>query len=228
LVPANLQANRSNLVRLSWQESLGASNYRVLAQVPPANTTIFDGLVGNVTEVSGAVNPATPFLLSVSAINACGQSPLSLPVSLAAGGGPIPCVPDIQTMCLLDRRFTVRLTLQPPGGIAGPVDVLRRFNDGGGFSFVSATNVEDLLMRIENRCATEGVYVVSFNNRSGFRPAPGSSCSSATTAAASAAASCTHPARNSSRSRTPRASIRARDRACDRRERRAPTIMASR
>jgi len=90
LVPANLQANRSHLVRLSWRESLGASNYRVLAQVPPANTTIFDGLVGNVTEVSGAVNPATPLLLSVSAINACGQSPLSPPVSLAAGGGPIP------------------------------------------------------------------------------------------------------------------------------------------
>jgi hypothetical protein len=168
--PANVTATRSDLVRLTWQASSGASNYRVFAQVPPANTTLFDGLVGNVTEVSGAVAPATPLLLSVSAINACGQSAFSPPFSLAPAGGPIPCLPDAQTMCLFDGRFTVRLTAQLPGSIPGPGLVTRRFNDGGGFSFSSAATIEDLFMRIENRCPSSVGYVVTFNNRSGFPP----------------------------------------------------------
>jgi len=168
LTPTNVQATRSDRVRLTWQPSPGASSYRVLAQVPPANTPIFDAPVGNVTEVSGAVNPATPLLLSVSAINACGESPLSPPFSLPAAGGPIVCIPDAQTLCLFDGRFTVRLTAQPPGGVAGPAIVTRRFDDGGGFSFVNGSNVEDLFVRIENRCSTTGTFAVSFNNRSGF------------------------------------------------------------
>ena len=141
--------------------------------MPPATTTIFDGLVGNVTDVSGPVDPATPLILSVSAINACGQSPFSPPVSLPAAAGPIPCVPDAQTMCLFDGRFTVRLTGQPPGGVVGPATVTRRFNDGGGFSFVNGSNVEDLFVRIDNRCPTAGAYGVTFNNRSGFPPPVG-------------------------------------------------------
>lgn len=172
-VPANVQATRSALVRLTWTASPGASNYRVLAQVPPANTTIFDGLVGSVPDVSGAVAPATPLLLSVSAINACGQSAFSPAFSLPPAGQPVLCAQDAQTMCLFSRRFTVRLTVQPPGGVARPVDVLRRFNDGGSFGFASGTNVEDLFMRIEDRCATQGVYVVSFDNRSAFSTGTG-------------------------------------------------------
>jgi hypothetical protein len=171
--PADVRATRTDLVRLTWTGSAGASNYRVLAQVPPANTTIFDGLVGNVTDVSGAVNPATPLNLSVSAINACGQSPFSPIVSLPAATGPTVCIPDAQTMCLFDGRFTVRLTAQPPGGVPGPGVVTRRFNDGGGFSLVSGSNIEDLFMRIENRCASASTFVVTFDNRSGFPPATG-------------------------------------------------------
>jgi hypothetical protein len=171
--PANVEATRSSLVRLAWSNSPGASNYRVLAQVPPANTTIFDGLVGNVTEVSGAVDPATPLRLSVGAVNGCGQSPLSAPVLLTAGGGPVVCVPDDWTMCVVDGRFLVQLAAQPPGGTPGRATVTRRFNDGGGFSFVSGSGIEDLFMRIENRCSSSGAYVVTITNRSGFTAGAG-------------------------------------------------------
>jgi hypothetical protein len=82
-------------------------------------------------------------------------------------------VADAQTLCLFDGRFTVRLTAQPPGGVAGPAIVTRRFNDGGGFSFVNGSNVEDLFVRLDNRCPTAGAYGVTFNNRSGFPPPVG-------------------------------------------------------
>lgn len=172
--PTNVNATRNGPVRLTWTSSPGADNYRVLALVPPTNATLFDGLVGNVAEVaSDAVSPATPLILSVSAVNACGQSPLSIPVSLPAVGGPPICIPDAQTMCLFDGRFIVSLTSQAAGGPPGAGVVTRRFNDGGGFSFVNGSNVEDLFMRIENRCSTSGTFVVTFSNRSGFPSSTG-------------------------------------------------------
>ena len=45
----------------------------------------------------------------------------------------------------------------------------RRFNDGGGFAFTTASG-ENLFGAIEDCCATTGAYLVTFNAGSGGIP----------------------------------------------------------
>jgi hypothetical protein len=148
---------------IRWNnDTLAATSYVVRAGSFSGSSDLFNGDVGNVTSVgTDNLDPSIPLFVSVSAGYECGVSPPSPEIAVSAGG-PLVCVPDFQTMCLLDGRFTVRLNERLSNGALTPAQVTRRFNDGGGWGFLNATQ-ENVFVRVENLCATTGRYVVRFN-----------------------------------------------------------------
>jgi hypothetical protein len=167
LVGARVQRN----TRISWNASDGAANYLVQAATFIGGANLFDSTVGNTTSVgTDALDPSVPLFVRVFAVYACGAVSQPTEFLRLPPGVLSACVPDPQTMCLFDGRFVVSLTGQLPGAAPGPALVTRRFNDGGGFAFQGSAANEDLFMRVENRCATSGAFVVSFDNRSAFPP----------------------------------------------------------
>jgi hypothetical protein len=159
---------------IRWNQSPGASSYVVQAGTTELAANLFNGNIGNVLAVgSDALDPSLPLFVRVLAVNDCGASQPTADLNLT-GSGSLICVPDANTMCLFSGRFTTKLEwVRDPIALPAFATVTRRFNDGGGFSFTPIAAGEDLFVRIENRCASTGSYVVFFDNRSGFPASTG-------------------------------------------------------
>ena len=71
------------------------------------------------------------------------------------GGNPQPCSPNASTICLVDNRFSVRVTYDVGNG-PQPMTAIKYTPESGLFWFANASNIEVLLKMI-NAC--------SFNNR---------------------------------------------------------------
>ena len=168
LTPTGLTGVRvARTVNIRFNPSAGATSYILLAGTIANTANLFNGNIGNVTSAaSDAVDPNIPLFIRVAANNACGTSAPTNDLVLQPNG-TILCVPDDRTMCLFDGRFTVTLN-QQLNGATTPSFVTRRFNDGGGFNFTSATGGDDLFLQLQDRCAVEGRLVLNFANRSAF------------------------------------------------------------
>ena len=71
------------------------------------------------------------------------------------------CLPDGETLCLLDGRFEVQATWMDPDGNGGPAGVNQVSADSGELWFSSPGNVE-LLVKVLDGCVVEGFDTVWF------------------------------------------------------------------
>ena len=168
--PTGLTGSRVlRTANIRFNQAAGATSYVIHAGTGQGLSNVFVGNIGNATSAgSDSVDPAIQLFVRVFGVNSCGTSPPTPDLNLIAGGAPV-CVPDAQTMCLFNGRFVANLTVLPTASAF----VTRRFNDGGGFNFSTPSGADDLFLRVQDRCAAEGRFVVVFTNSSGFPSSTG-------------------------------------------------------
>jgi plastocyanin len=116
------------------------------------------------SNTSTSHNPTHTFLsagtyqVALTATNASGSNTITKGVTVS-NGGPVPCVPNDQTMCLNGGRYAATAEWTKTDGSSGQGTAVKLTDDSGYFWFFDSANIE-VVMKVLDGCSINGSHWV--------------------------------------------------------------------